>query len=563
MFNVIMNNFKKLFVIVAMTIAFVALSLNYIHEFKKEEMVIAYTDKKYEKALELAKSYLLKDDALSYFYIAEIYFNGYGVKKDEYKAKEYYYLAHKEIPLACYQLAKIHESNFDKNRAKWFYQHAVDNGISKAKYHLGKILLSGSVADQSVGIAWLKEAADNNDAEAMFLLGTVYKNGRGVSKNSATALSYFNKAAENGSPEAQYLISTFYFSGKGYPQDTKKGLLWCQKAAANGHSEAQYKLATLYADNITSEKDYSKAAYWYKKAAEQKHATAQYKLGMLYITGHGVPRDYSMAAQWFKGAVKERNSAACYELAKLSLRGKGIKKDIVKSIKLMEFAAKLGHSNAQKTLTALYDSNHIEDSLCKKTVQLYNDAIQKSTGEKLYTLAKYVDDRDLPRAALSEELWNIDKGLRAASNRQLFGQRRNKHASTGAFFWYSNAANKGHTVAQCCLGSFYHFGEVVDKNFDLAKYWYEKAARAENAEAQYLLASLSMERSVPIALKWYEKAVQNGHVQAAYELGIIFRNHKFVKADIPLSDKLLSIAAAGGHAKADLFLLGNLRFNNE
>lgn len=66
-----------------------------------------YTEGKYVKAKKwLERTLKLLDDPYTWFYLGEIYYNGYGVNKDFSKAKECYERASKEVDEAAEALKK-------------------------------------------------------------------------------------------------------------------------------------------------------------------------------------------------------------------------------------------------------------------------------------------------------------------------------------------------------------------------------------------------------------------------------------------------------------------------
>jgi TPR repeat protein len=124
------------------------------------------------------------------------------------------------------------------------------------------LLLVNAPLAQIQDIDLLKEAAEQGDAYAQGLLGTMYENGRGVPQDYQEAAKWYRKAAEQGNAGAQSMLGWMYEGGKGVPRD------------------------------------YREAAMWFRKAAEQGLAPAQFSLGTMYYLGDGVPQDYVQAHMW-------------------------------------------------------------------------------------------------------------------------------------------------------------------------------------------------------------------------------------------------------------------------
>jgi hypothetical protein len=124
--------------------------------------------------------------------------------------------------------------------------------------------------------------AEENNAEAQFLLGSLYINGQGVEKDDTKGLSWIMKAARQGDAEARlrarsiclelanqgnatamYNLGYMCLHGWGGEQDPDVGIGWLESAAKNGHDRSAKVLSEIYAEGkfrITPDED--KASYW-------------------------------------------------------------------------------------------------------------------------------------------------------------------------------------------------------------------------------------------------------------------------------------------------------------
>jgi hypothetical protein len=123
---------------------------------------------------------------------------------------------------------------------------------------------------------------EENNAEAQFLLGSLYINGDGVEKDDTKGLSWIMKSARQGYVEARsralaiflylanqgdasamYNLGYMYLHGWGGEQDTDIGIGWLESAAKNGHDQSAKVLSGIYAEGkfgITPDED--KASFW-------------------------------------------------------------------------------------------------------------------------------------------------------------------------------------------------------------------------------------------------------------------------------------------------------------
>ncbi len=127
----------------------------------------------------------------------------------------------------------------------------------------------------------------------------------------ATAMKLYMSAAAGGVPYAMFNLGIMYFDGKGVDRSYILAMKWHRQAADTGYHQAQYALANMYEKGQGVKKDMVQAVQWYTKAAEQGFVPAQNNLGVIYTTGDvGVPPNPQQAYLWFSLAAKEDASAA-------------------------------------------------------------------------------------------------------------------------------------------------------------------------------------------------------------------------------------------------------------
>jgi hypothetical protein len=128
--------------------------------------------------------------------------------------------------------------------------------------------------------------------------------------------AWLRMLAEQGSAEAQYVIGGWYYQGRGLSQDYAEAALWFHKASVQGYAEAQHALGRLYYEGHGVPQDYTQAAAWYRKAAEQGNAVVQAALGSMYYSGLGVLQDCSEAYFWLDlGAAGELDASQSKQVA--------------------------------------------------------------------------------------------------------------------------------------------------------------------------------------------------------------------------------------------------------
>ena len=201
-----------------------------------------------------------------------------------------------------------------RERSQVFSKEAIDSlrvyadqGNAGAEVLLGTLYASGDTVAQDYAQAalWYRKAADQGDAKAQTMLGGLYHQGQGVAQDYFEAAIWFRKAADHGYPDAKFKLGYAYLKGEGVSQDYAQAAGWYRNAAEQGYGEAQHNLGALYAKGQGVAQDYAQAAFWYRKAADQGLGKAQIELGRLYRNGQGVPQDDAQAAIWFRKAADQ------------------------------------------------------------------------------------------------------------------------------------------------------------------------------------------------------------------------------------------------------------------
>ncbi len=128
------------------------------------------------------------------------------------------------------------------------------------------------------------------------------------------------------------------------------------------------------------------------------------------------------------------------------------------------------------------------------------------------------------------------------------GVQRDPAAATK---WFQKAAEQGDMNAAHCLGDVLY----DNKNFTEARNWYEKAANAGIADAEFGLGLMyDLGNGVPVdraaALRWYGKAAEGGNASAVCNMGILYYNGEGVKVDRVLAHQYFLIAIQMGEPRA-------------
>ena len=194
----------------------------------------------------------------------------------------------------------------------------AERGDPEAQFELGRHLITGTEVakkDEKAGAGWLRKAADQNHLPAQHVMGSLYEEGIGVSKDLAKAVEWYRKAANNGLAMAQHSLGIMYDLGKGVTKDPKEAAQWFRNAANQDFPPSQAAYASKLERGDGLDKSTNKAALWYLRAAQADYVPAMTKLANMYYTGTGVPLDYRRTSAWYRRATRAGDPWATNDLA--------------------------------------------------------------------------------------------------------------------------------------------------------------------------------------------------------------------------------------------------------
>lgn len=128
-----------------------------------------------------------------------------------------------------------------------------------------------------------------------------------------------------------------------------------------------------------------------------------------------------------------------------------------------------------------------------------------------------------------------------------------------ALEYYQLAANQGHSLALCGLGSMYREGCGVAKNEHKAFEYFQAAANKGNANALMILGEMyfkgcGVEKDDRKMFECYQIAANNGHVNGIYGIGLLYEKGCGVERNLAEALKHYRLAADRGDERARLKL---------
>ncbi|WLG43453.1 tetratricopeptide repeat protein [Pseudomonas sp. FP1740] len=130
------------------------------------------------------------------------------------------------------------------SRIQIFFDRGVDVAYQQRSELQPSIILMGTKYIPEDVSSILKRAG-SGDALAQLLIGKMYGEGLGVTKNLGEAVNWYMKAALSNNPEAQYILARAYYFGTGVPENRNEALVWYKRAASLGSQDAVMALEKL------------------------------------------------------------------------------------------------------------------------------------------------------------------------------------------------------------------------------------------------------------------------------------------------------------------------------
>ncbi|MDF2577310.1 MAG: hypothetical protein K0S74_794 [Chlamydiales bacterium] len=467
--------------------------------------------------------------------------------------------------LAQYRAGLMHERGegikIDLSKAKEWYYKAVEQNHKNAPFQLFCLFQKETNQEsQKLALYWLTQAANNNHAEALYLLAEKYESGKDVPFDLNLARGYYQKAAYEGlnrailkletmSKLAQLDLSptkdvdelastdkeTLYAAGcKFYTEEKyKKALSYFEKAAELGDEKAQYKLGYMYENSKGVVQDLTKARQWYTKSAQKDFRNAQFNLSWMCEQGEGGVVDKKTGLELLKKAAASEHPRALFRLAGKYLNGDGITKNAFTAYQLYQrsAAAEPEFLPTQDKLKELSQNQEIKDILAKE--------VEKERKEKAFSII-------LEKA----------NGGNVQSQYEIACHFYDQRDYSKALNWFEKAVRGNHTEAKYRTALMYELGEGVAPDFAAAYNLYRPLALLEkHTPAQCRLALLLKEgkgcsKDLKLAIQLLKLASMNSHPDAIYELGCIYESTTGKGEFILKAHELYVQAAKLGHPLA-------------
>ncbi len=297
-----------------------------------------------------------------------------------------------------------------------------------------------------------------------------------IAEDYSKAFELFEPLANAGNDDAQYYMGIMYHFGDGVRQSYEKAYEWYLKSAEAGDLDSQYRVATLYEDGDGIREDKNKAFNWFLKSAQQGHKTSQFKVAFYSDDGSIIDQDYEQAAYWYQKAGEQGDPTSLAYLGELYQNGKGVSENLERAIELyMEAIGIENQEYAVSKLNSIIEDNTPDNTSQSPAFAMASDLFRAgNVSGAVNAFQKLAGAGDRDAQVLVGSLYQSGQGGLAQSDAQ-------------ANHWFLKSALKGLASGQYSLGAAYGNGQGVEKNLNLARFWFEKAADQGHEAARQAL----------------------------------------------------------------------------
>ena len=305
-----------------------------------------------------------------------------------------------------------------------------------------------------------------------------FKGTGGAQKNYEKAVYWYTKSANNGNRYAQNNLAYAYLNGNGTPVDTLKALYWFEQSGNQHYHNAALMAGKMYYYGDGTPVNYNKAARLFKDAAFGDIPEGMCRYAMCFACGHGVQVDSTKAILWAKRAIDKGYNLTYWLLGNMYAEGLAVKKDDRAAKYYYEKGDDLNVYGCQNELGVAYATGSFVEKDMDKAMNYYLKAANNGSTVAMSNLASNYSRKDSgfydPSQAVVWYRKLVDCG-----NEKFVDYLIDLYEEMGDFrdaiMLYEKQASQGNTSALNQLAYIYAQGKGVNKDYDKALLYIEKA----------------------------------------------------------------------------------------
>jgi TPR repeat protein len=443
-------------------------------------------------------------------------------------------------------LSKTTDPVHDLRRSFHLFCKAAAAGHEESKALVMASLAGGWSPETNAPVIWkwLREEAEDGNAEACYLVGILYNVDEEFGIDPKASVPWFKKASDSGHPEAIITMARIHYDGILVPTNKVETVRLLSLVDPRQFPSAPESLGIMTLIGEGTTQDTPRGISLLETAASYGQATSAALLGRIYLAGKVVPQDEKKALQWF---LKAGELGDARSMAKAGLMIKQVKNDAsqVRGHKLV-FAALSNNMNvayseifshmADSVIGQMENRNPPLETNDMVRFRRINGTLIQGTVQEVVAdglvIAVGTSKLSVPFAELDVAARiRCDPAFRALLSASLVTERA--YEEVAGFSSPTKPFSKS--------------------DFEQAIQALKSMAEDGFADAQaWLGQTLLEEEMTEEGIKWLKKAVEGGSSDGQYELAqVIFSGHG-LPVDKKESFRLFSLASDQGHSDAML-----------
>ena len=498
----------------------------------RDDMLAAYTQRKYAAAFALAKPLAEQNDEVAQFVLGTMLHHGLEVPKNHEEAAIWLRKSAEQGNVGAQQelgfLLTFEMKQRDEGR-KWI-EKAVAANHPRAFRDLGWLTESErrDPAGLSEAAELYRKGTERGDRDAQSLYANALLNGRGVAKNEKAAANlYCSLPSSSAKIQCAHLMMKGALEGKSAPDAVRI----LQALADQGNAPAQVVLARYLLEGPASIRNVAEGVRLLKLAAEQGDAGALSDLGFLAASGTGMDKDMQAGFEWYRKSAEAGNVRAYLRMGELLAEGINGKPDPKEAVRLFRLGAERNDPFAQEKLAV-----HLNEGIGVEKDKLAASKLfcgVDTPRSNFYCAALIIEDiaTEKDKSVAIKLMRKAAEGGNVAAQVSLGsylldGKHVDRNVAEGVRLTRL-AADSGSSIAFSNLGYIYENGLTVEPDRTKAFEWYKKAADAGYAPAFVSLGRLSQGgaggSNAEAAVDSYKKGAARGDEEAAFQLAYAMR----------------------------------------
>jgi TPR repeat protein len=242
----------------------------------------------------------------------------------------------------------------------------------------------------SLGLDYIRDAAEGGSPEALAVLGRCYERGIQVRPDPVTAAFFYVRAIRMDAPKAGVLLWSLLQKRESVPA--------LKSEAHAGDDTARYCWAALKGlgfDGVLMQHDAfltdHQAVQFLDSAAAHGHVQAMIELGLCYYGGRWVAQNQGRALSLWQQAAAAGSREAEVRLAAVTIQSGGSAEILERSVELLRRAVRDGSLLAETALGYCYETGRGVDVNAAEAVRLYRSGARRGSQDAYRALRRMHD----------------------------------------------------------------------------------------------------------------------------------------------------------------------------